>query len=398
MLAGTAISGLCAYAYIAIGTRAYGDEAMSPIAVLWTFWAISVALFTFPIQHWAIRKISIDGHTRGVGATVPRLALVVVSVGAVMAVAAGVEGERVFGSDRVWWPVLVFLITIGAGFVGLQRGVLAGKGRYYAAAANIAAENVLRVVLGLVVATTVDDVLAFAWVLALGPVVAVFWPEAVRLPFRTGVRQPVLGFLGGLAGGILIAQVILNAGPLVLQGLGAAESEVTGLFLALALFRAPYLLALGMATRLTAPLTGLVVSGATATVRRIVALTSAGSVALAAAAGVAGYYVGPWIIRVVFAPETDPSATVVAFISVGSLLALGGLGLILVLIAQHRSAAVQITWLAGLAAGAATLVLAPGDQIARVVTAFVTAEVVALAAMTATLLVRTPAAGPSAEA
>jgi len=397
VLAGTAVNGLGAYLYIAVGTRAYGDEAMAPIAVLWTFWAVSVALFTFPIQHWAIRKISVDGHTRGVGASVGRLALLVIGVAGAMAVSAGMAGERLFGSSGIWWPLLVFLITIGSAFVGLQRGVLAGRGRYYATAANIAAENILRLTLGIIVAITVDSILVFGWVLALGPLVALFWPEAVRLPFRSGIHEPTFRFLGGLAGGILIAQIILNAGPVVLQGLGAPESEVTGLFLALALFRAPYLLALGVATRITAPLTGLVVGGHVRRVRQIVTLTGIGSFLLAAIGGAVGYLIGPWTIDLVFAPETEPSAPVLAFISAGSMLALGGLGLILVLIAQHRTLSVQVAWLAGLVAAVLVLVLWPGDETPRVVAAFVIAEAVAVAAMLMILLIGKPAAAPDGD-
>ncbi|MCB2224377.1 MAG: hypothetical protein KQH83_09440 [Actinobacteria bacterium] len=395
MLAGTAVSGLCAYAYIAIGTRAYGDEAMAPIAVLWTFWAVSAALFTFPIQHWAIRTISVDGDTLGVAGTVPRLSAVVLGVAAAMGVAARAADERIFGSTSPWWPLLVFSIALGAGFVGLQRGVLAGKGRYYATAANIAAENLLRVALGIAaIVVWPDDVVAFALVLALGPAVAVFWPEAVRLPVRSGTRQPVLRFLGGLAGGILIAQIVLNSGPLILQGIGAPEVEVTALFLALALFRAPYLLALGLATRLTAPLTELVVRDDRPALRRIVLATTAGTFAAAGIGWAAGYLAGPWVIRLVFAPQTDPAALVVAFISAGSILALGGLGLVLVLVAEHRTAAVQTTWLLGAVSGAVVLAAGPSDPTSRVVAAFVTAECVAVAAMALVLMARAaPAAG-----
>jgi hypothetical protein len=354
---------------------------MAPVAVVWTFWAVSVAVFTFPLQHWVIRKLTVDRHPRAVGGILPRLAALVVVLAAALAGVTWVFGDRLFGSTSLGWPFLVFLVTVGSAFTGVQRGVLAGRGRYYATAANIAGENLLRLGVGIAAAAAADTVLPFAAALAVGPVVAVLWPDAIRLPFRSGVREPVLAFLGGLAGGILIAQIILNAGPVVLQAMGGAEAEVTALFLALALFRAPYLLALGVAARLTGPLTELVLTGDRAALRRIVGFVAAGSTVLAAAGLAGGYAMGPWAIDLVFAPDQSPDRWLVGFIAAGSALALGGLGLILTLIAEGKTATVQVTWLSGLAAGGAVLAVWPGDEPARVVAAFVAAEIVAVAAM-----------------
>jgi hypothetical protein len=392
ILAGTAINGIAAYLYIAIGTRTYGDVAMAPVAVLWTFWAISVALFMFPLQHWAIRQISVDGSTNGVGGAVPRITAVVVGAAALLGIGAWIASDRLFGSSGVGWAVLVFLITIGSAFAGLQRGVLSGLGRYYATAANIAGENLLRLTVGIAVAAMVDSVVWFAATLALGPLVAVFWPETFRLPVRSPSRPPVFVFLSGLAGGLLLAQVILNAGPVVLQAIGGADAAVTALFLSLALFRAPYLLALGAATRLTAPLTELVVAGATEQIRRIVTVVAAATVGGAVVAVAGGYYLGPWIIDVVFAPTTPTTASVVAAIAAGSVLALGGLGLILILTAHGRTVAIQGSWAAALGAGIVLLIIWPGSEITRVVAAFVGAEGVALTAMAGVLLQRGAAA------
>jgi O-antigen/teichoic acid export membrane protein len=385
VLGGTAVNGVAAYLFIAVGTRTYGDAAMAPVAVLWTFWAVSVALFMFPIQHWTIRKIAADGHSRGVGAALPRVALVVGLGAAVLAGGAWLGGERLFGSSAVGWPILVLLVTVGSAFSGLQRGVLAGGRRFFAAAANIAGENLLRLGAGLAVAASTDSVLMFAAMLAVGPLVAVFWPEALRLEFGSAAREPVFGFLGGLAGGILVSQVILNAGPVVLQGLGGAEEDVTALFLSLALFRAPYLLALGAATRLTGPLTDLVVGGRTSRLNRVVRWVVMGTLGAAAVAAAGAYLVGPWLVDAIFAPSVPTRGPVVAAIALGSTVALGGLGLVLVLLAQHRTAAIQATWLGGLGGALAGLAAWPGDDLARVVASFIAGVSVAFIAMVAVL-------------
>lgn len=388
MIAGTAVNGLLAYAYIAIGTRTYGDAAMAPVAVLWTFWAISVALFMFPLQHWAIRQISIDGDTSGVAGTLPRIAGVVVTLAAVGAAATSLWSEQLFGNDDIRWPLLVGLITMGSGLSGLQRGVLSGLGRYFATAANIAAENMLRVALGIVVALTLDDVAWFAAVLAAGPLVAVFWPETFRLDVRSGTRLPAFGFLGGLAGGILIAQLILNAAPVVLQAMDGLAAEVTALFLALALFRAPYLLALGGATRLTAPLTHLMRDGPDSRIRSIATSVAAVAVVGAGAAYVFGRVAGPPLIDLVFAPESTIGSGPIGLIAAACTLALGGLVLILMLTAAGRGVAVQVSMVVALAAAVVALGTWPGRALDVVVAAFVVSELVGVLATYALVVVR----------
>ncbi len=381
VVAGTAVNGLLAYAYIAIGTRSYGDAAMAPVAVLWTFWAISVALFMFPLQHWVIRQISIDGDTSGVAGTVPRIAVTVVTLAILGSAATLLWSERLFGDSDIRWPLLVGLITVGSGLSGLQRGILAGLGRYYATAANIAAENVLRVALGIVVAMTIEDVAWFAVVLAAGPLVAVFWPETFRLDLRSGERLPAFVFLGGLAGGILIAQVILNAAPVVLQAMGGVADEVTALFLALALFRAPYLLALGGATRLTAPLTHLMRSSPEGRIRRIATAVAATAIVGAGAAYAFGRTVGPPLIDLVFAPETTIGSRPIGAIAAACTLALGGLVLILMLTAAGRAGAVQGAMVVALLAAVVALTAWPGETLDVVVAAFVVSELVAVLAL-----------------
>ncbi len=388
LLAGTAVNGIAAYLYIAIGTRTYGDAAMAPIAVLWTFWAVSVALFMFPLQHWAIRQISVDGDTRGVAGTVPQIAWVVVGLAGLLALGSWLASDRLFGSSDPGWAILVFLITVGSAFAGLQRGVLSGLGHYFATAANIAAENLLRLSAGIVVAIVFDSVFLFAAVLAIGPAVAVFWPETFKMKFRNGLREPAFAFLGGLAGGLLIAQIILNSGPVVLQAIGGEEAAVTALFLSLAVFRAPYLLALGVATRFTGPLTRMVAAGQKDRMRRLAVAVSAATIGVAMVGAVFGYYAGPWFIDLVFAPTTPTSAPLTAAIAAGSVLALGGLGLILMLTAQARTVTIQVAFVAALVVGVGVLLVWTGDKTASVVAAFVAAEMVALAAMTGALLAR----------
>jgi hypothetical protein len=76
---------------------------------------------------------------------------------------------------------------------------------------------------------------------------------------------------------------------------------------------------------------------------------------------------------------------VVTAIALGSTVALGGLGLVLVLLAQQRTAAIQAAWLGGLGGALAALALWPGDDLARVVASFIAGVSVAFMAMVAVL-------------
>ncbi len=93
------------------------------------------------------------------------------------------------------------------------------------------------------------------------------WPGPTALRFEGPAPADVspLAFLGNVAGGTVIAQSVLTGGPVVLSLVGGTRAEVTSLFTALALFRAPYIVALGLAIRVTAHLTDLAAAGTVGT-------------------------------------------------------------------------------------------------------------------------------------
>ena len=86
-----------------------------------------------------------------------------------------------------------------------------------------------------------------------GILVVLAWPVgAAASRARPPADVSPLAFLGNVAGGTVIAQSVLTGGPVVLSLVGGTRHEVTSLFTALALFRAPYIVALGLAIRVTA--------------------------------------------------------------------------------------------------------------------------------------------------
>ena len=189
-----------------------------------------------------------EGDVRGSAAQVGSL-VVAVSLG--LGLVAWLLRDDLFHRDDAWFPVLVVLVMLACAAVGVVRGGLAGRGRFAAVAWSLVAENGLRCVLvGALLLADVDEPEIHGLALVAGGLVAV-WPSAWR--FTRGVAgSGAFAFLGGAATGQTVAQVVLTGGPVLLALLGGSPVEVTALFAALALFRAPYQVALGVLPQLTA--------------------------------------------------------------------------------------------------------------------------------------------------
>lgn len=379
LLAGSVANGLAAYGFVALGTRSLGAEAFAPVGVLWTFWALSAATLTFPIQHWAIRTIAVEGGVGALRSGAFRLAGWVGGVAVVQFAVAATLTERLFG-DRSWfWPAAVALLALGSAYLGVLRGVLAGTGRYHAAAIVIGGENLIRVAAGLVAVTVSDDAMPLAAALLAGPLIGALWPGAHRMPAPPGGGAPV-ALVGYTGLSLLAAQIVLNGAPIVLPLVGGSEREITVVFTTLALLRAPYLMGLALTVRATAPLTRLLTGGETARARRLVDGVLAVSVTAAGAAGALAAPLGPPLIALLFGEGARPGAATAGWLAVGAVLALGGLALTVVLIAGGSGRPLLAAWLCGLAA-AGIGVAVPAAPVSRVVAGFVAGEAVAVGAM-----------------
>ena len=142
----------------------------------------------------------------------------------------------------------------------MVRGGLAGRGRFAAVAWSLVAENALRCLLvGVLLLAEVHDPVVHGLCLVAGSLVAL-WPAAGGSA-RRARGGGSLAFLGGAATGQLLAQAVLTGGPVLLALLGGSPAEVTAMFAALALFRAPYMVVLGTLPQLTHHVTGHVVAG-----------------------------------------------------------------------------------------------------------------------------------------
>lgn len=381
---GTIVSGIAAYGFIAVGTRVAGAVGFAPVSILWTLWAATAAFITFPVQHWAVRTIEADGHEGGVRDTVPTLAALAVLLGAAMAATLWWARVDIFGTSAWQFPILSGLLPLGSVTMGLNRGVLSGRRQFGATALAIVGENALRLIAAAGVALLGGETsVGLGVAIILGFAVALFWPGSFVLRTPPGTNSPSgatgspLRFLGGVAGGSLASQLILTSGPLVLAWLGGAAQEVTGLFAALALARAPYMVSTGVAPRITSTLTIWEVSGEAVMLGRLRNAVAIGAAVVGTATAGLAWLFGQNLMRAAFGAETELAPALLASIAGGAIMAIAALVITLVLIARGTTTVVTTAWLVSTAAACVLLALGPADPLTRVVAATVVAQVVA---------------------
>jgi O-antigen/teichoic acid export membrane protein len=383
LLVGTAVNGALAYVFFALATRTLGGEGAAPIAQLWTYWSASAAVLTFPVQHWIIRSSHTGAGLAAVRRVLPRVTGAVLALAGVVAVISWLAREQVFTSDDVAFPIMAAALTVGAFVVGVVRGRLAGVQRFVATGVAIAAENVLRVLLAVIVVWRAGGAVGFGLALSAGGLAVLAWPSAFRFPGPAagGERASPTALLGGIAAGSLIAQLVLTGGPVVLATIGGGAAEITALFAALALFRAPYLLALGLVTQVTGAFTDLIVGGRHDMVRRIRRLVVGGGVLAAGAAWLFGLTVGPVLIRLVFGADVSPAAPIVALVAAATTVGLANLVFTVLLVARGSSGQLTTNWVAAVGVAAAVILASPLPPLPLVAWAFLAAEVTAFVLM-----------------
>jgi hypothetical protein len=276
--------------------------------------------------------------------------------------------------------------------MGLLRGVAGGRRRFGVVALSLVAENALRcLAAAALLVAGVDGPVAYGLALAAGPAVAVLWWPTLPVARRRqapasrpdGASSGAVVGLTSAAAVQVVAQVVLTGAPVLVALSGGAPAAVTALFATLALFRAPYLVALGAVPQLT-----VLVAQRTGAGRRPLALTAAqvlsGSVAvvlLVLLAATFGALVGPSLVPLVFGSTVQVSAAEAGLVAAGCAVAVVNLVLVVVALAQDRAGVALAAWApAVLVAVALGLVLTWTSQGATAVAlgSFLAAEATAL--------------------
>jgi O-antigen/teichoic acid export membrane protein len=376
-------TGLLAYVVFALTTRGLSAADAAPVSVLWSYWAVAGAALTFPLQHWITRSVPAHGEA-AVRRAAARLVTTVVLLGAGATSVAWLVREPLFGRSDMWFPAMVGMVTIGSALTGVTRGVLSARHRFTAVAASMVAENAVRcLAAGVLLTAEVRSAVGYGICLVVGHLVVVLWPSAFRLS-PSGETDPVspFAFLAGAGFGQVSAQVVLTSGPVLLALADGSPAQVTALFAALALFRAPYMVALGMMPQLMSRVTAAVLAGEVRALRRLAAWGAAATVVAVPAAALLAARIGPELLELVFGAGVRLDAAPAALVAAGCTVAIANLVLMVGAMAQGRPLAVARAWVAALGGGVAAFVLLGGlAPLDRVVWTFVAAETVALAGL-----------------
>lgn len=373
---GSLLNGLLAYVFFALVTRALGAGPAAPVAVLWAWWSFAGAALTFPVQHWVTRTAATAAGESAVRRGLPLVTAAVSAASVAAGLASWLARERLFGPGGDWFPLLVVAVGLGSGLLGLVRGTLAGRARFGALGVQLVVENLLRCVAGAVLMAFADDTpLYYGLALLAGYAAGLLRPSALVLRATgTGRHTAPLGFVGGASAGQLLAQVVLTGGPVLLAAVGGAPAEVTALFAGLALFRAPYTLAIGLVSALTGRLTRLVEERRDDRLRRVRGAVLASTLALASLAGTLGALLGPPLMELVFGDGVRLERPESALVAVGSVFALANLVLTVGLLARDRPLRVAGAWLLAAPLGLLAYLL-PGDSaLASTCAAFLVVE------------------------
>ncbi|MGB5953386.1 MAG: hypothetical protein WBG57_12850, partial [Ornithinimicrobium sp.] len=251
------------------------------------------------------------------------------------------------------------------------------------------AENAVRcaVAVALVLSGSTEP-LGYGLALLAGYAVVAGWPSAL-VPQRpsddaaeaSSVNHRPLSFVSGASAGQLFAQASLTGGPVLLAAIGGAPTEVTVLFAGLALFRAPYTLALGMVSALTGRLTVLVEGRNWATLTRLRRRVVVVTVGLTVTGAGLGAWWGPPVMELIFGTGVRLSAGDAALVAVGTVLAMANLVFTVGLLARDRTGSVVLSWMVAIPCGALALWWVEADLVTRVCWTFVVIEVAAWAGL-----------------
>ncbi len=381
LAAGSTTSGFLAYVFFALSTRTLGADDAAPVSVLWTYWSFSAAALTFPLQHWIAQSVAAHGGEGSVRDAIKRVTGWVVVAAVVVGLLSWLTRDQLFHRDDVWFPLLVVVVTIGSGFIGVVRGALSARLRFTGVAIALVTENAVRCLAATVlILTGVHSSLAFGACLAFGALAGFLWPSALRFSKQQAraTTESAMRFITGAAGGQLIGQAVLTGGPVALALSGGSPAQVTALFAGLALFRAPYTIAIGLVSALTGRLTRLVVEGQTRALRLFRLGTWGATAWTLVGAAAIGEGLGPWLLRLIFGDDVRLDRFASLLIALGSTFALANLVVTVSVMAHGRSGVIARSWVVGAIAGAAVFVLAgTDDKLIETCWAFLAAEAVA---------------------
>ncbi|RIJ61277.1 hypothetical protein DZG02_07830 [Clavibacter lycopersici] len=403
VMGATVVTGLVTYVFLGIVSRgvaalapdaAAGDAAFDMFSVFWSV-ALVVGFGLFlPVEQELAR---LGAHGRDVRAAV-RSALAlssVVALAGVVVVAAA--SPLLLGAGMPAGLVVAYaLVAPVSALQFTARGAMVARGDVPAYSRVLLADSGLRVVLALAVLlllTVTDLPDAVSWFAAalLAAIGLAHVPVLLRLRSRAGdpaagaaradaapdpallavegavvdevdagpgagIRRAYLALLG--AG--ICAQLLLNAGPVVIAALDRTVGTAGAFQATFSVARVPLFMLVPLQGLIVPPLVAYVRRGETAALIRRMSLLAAAIAGVGVVAGVVAALAGPWVITLVFGTGRSLPALDVGILVLG---VFAHVGLVIgtqALIATDRHRDSSLAWVIALAAAAASTALLQG--------------------------------------
>ncbi len=376
MVSGGLVGAVAAYAFQAYGGRVLGEDAFAPVGLLWTAFFILATVLLVPLEQYVTREV-----TRG-KRSLPgdlRTSLILALFGSVLGVAF-VLLTPIFEGDFSYVAQII-LLMVGYSLLFLGKGVLAGSRRFGDVGWVLIVESVVRLAAGIGLLALVASAVSMGWAMVIGgfSVLALRWWRHDQ-----GVSEhepaPVGRFLGGYVGGTASSQLLLGGAPIAVTAVGGSAALVSVIFATFTLFRAPLTLIFALQGRILPHLVGLSERDQrhlTAVARTIAVF----AFALALIGGLAGWFLGPTIVKILYREGFAPTAAVAMLAAYGVMVAAGAQILSQVLVAEGRTSRLSWAWAGGLAVAVLFIVLGGGDADLRVASAFAAGETAAFGLM-----------------
>lgn len=405
VLVGSLASGVGAYVFQVVGTRALGEESYAPIGVLWTIQYLALTVALVGVEAYVARTATLhendsEAVRRAIRTLLPWIAGVSVSLG----LGTWVWREALFHHDAATLPLVVALTVLSYGMFVVIRGQLAGLYRFRQYGLVTATESLTRLGAAVLAALLWSTTISLAWTLPLGPFVVTVWWLAVRRRYigrsANSVQAPDPSpVIGSSASRYLLAttvangvsQILLAGGPLILIPLGAVPADISVFFITITAARVPLVFVFGgLFSRILPPLTRVALAGQYARLYRLSIFTTLSAFTLAAVGAAAGAALGPQVVALFFGAAFRPEGWLVAITVAGVVVATAALGLNQVLIAMGAEARMLLPWGSALLAGGLTVAMTGNEPMFRVISGFAVGEVVALTALLAAVLTARP--------
>ena len=381
MLAGTAVSALSVLVYQPVAGRALGTEGFAPIAVLWTMMFVIYTVLMIPIEQFITRRLVVAGGAPGWLGSDRRAVVAVLGGGWVLGTVFVLATLGVFFEGDPVYVAITAVLLVSRAVLAVGRGLLAGRRRFMAYGGSLAAEALTLLGLAVIAAALSPTTVTFAWILVVGPLTVLVlrpWRTTESVPSGEAPVQTAATFLGWLIVATAASQIVIASGPIVVGLIGGSAAAVSIVFATFTLFRGPVTSAYNLVARVLPDFTDLSVRGEYGVLALWRHRIAVGGGVLALVGAVAAYFIGPWIIELLYGAEFEPPRMVAALGGAGVGAGLGALFVGQIFIASARTKGLAGGWTAALVVAAIAVIAIPVDPMHKIAWGFAVGEIAAL--------------------